>query len=161
MNRKEHNRKYYLAHKEKILARNKIYAQRHKEEITVKHRGADLKFRRTPKGYYKVLKRNALTRGLYALSQEDFLSWYAKQRKVCVYCDIPEDSLSGEFTSAKGHLITRLTVDRKDNNRGYEEDNMALSCYRCNQTKGDFFNYLEMKNLAQDYIKPKWQISHA
>ena len=56
--------------------------------------------------------------------------------------------------------IRRLTVDRKDNDKGYSLDNMVLACHRCNSIKGDWFSYDEMKEIAEKYMIPrieKWR----
>ena len=43
----------------------------------------------------------------------------------------------------------RLTIDRKDNDRGYTIDNIVLSCNRCNMIKGNFFNEQDMLKIGK------------
>ncbi len=157
MGTSEQNRKYYLKNKEYILASNKRYYQKNKKRIYEKHKESIKRFHYTPKGHYKIIKRNAKKRGLSVLSQEAFLHWYDKQDKSCVYCGVSEEVVKKYPAKVRGIEVRRLTVDRKDNNIGYEVDNIVLACYYCNQTKGSLFSYEEMKELSKLFIKPKWQ----
>jgi len=50
----------------------------------------------------------------------------------------------------------RLTIDRMDSSRDYEEGNLALACWRCNAIKGDFLSAAEMRLIAQQFIRPKF-----
>jgi len=92
----------------------------------------------------------------FDLSKEDFIAWYKSQEKKCAYCDISESTIQTD-TDPYHKNITRLTVDCKDNNIGYETWNMVLCCGRCNSTKSDFFTFEEMRIIGQTFIKPNWQ----
>ena len=48
--------------------------------------------------------------------------------------------------------IGRLTVDRMDNNRGYEIGNLCKACYICNSIKGNMLTADEMKLFAEDIM---------
>lgn len=48
-----------------------------------------------------------------------------------------------------------MTIDRKENDRGYVEDNVVPCCFNCNRIKGSFFSSDEMKFIADNLIKPK------
>jgi 5-methylcytosine-specific restriction endonuclease McrA len=48
-----------------------------------------------------------------------------------------------------------MTIDRKDNAKGYEPDNVVACCFNCNRIKGSFFSADEMKFIAENLIKPK------
>lgn len=41
------------------------------------------------------------------------------------------------------------SFDRKDNNRGYERDNVVVCCNSCNTVKSDTFSYEQMVKLGQ------------
>ena len=43
----------------------------------------------------------------------------------------------------------RETNDRMDNSLGYSISNIALSCQRCNNIKGNFFTYDEMVKIGR------------
>ena len=94
-----------------------------------------------------------------AFSLEEFIEWYNKQEKKCVYCGITEQEL---LTLKDDKMLLNrkyksLTIDRKDNQKGYKLDNIVLACMRCNSTKSDFFTFEEMKEIGEKYIKPKIQ----
>jgi hypothetical protein len=48
-----------------------------------------------------------------------------------------------------------ITVDRMDNNRGYEANNMCLACFKCNNMKRAFFSYDEWQYIAKTFIVPR------
>ncbi len=136
---KDCNRKYRIANKQREYKRLK-------------------KWRRTPEGFYVSKWRGGRSKANF--SQEAFVSWDKKQERKCFYCDLPEELINKiELFSKKigrGRHY-RLTIDRCDNNRGYYLDNMVLACPICNQTKGYAFGKEEFRELAQKYIKPKWE----
>jgi hypothetical protein len=43
----------------------------------------------------------------------------------------------------------RLTVDRKDNDKGYAPNNICIACLRCNDLKGDFFSHRDMLKIGK------------
>ena len=49
----------------------------------------------------------------------------------------------------------KLEVDRKDNKKGYNEENCVLSCAICNNDKSDKFTYKEFKKVGEA-IKEVW-----
>ena len=53
--------------------------------------------------------------------------------------------------------VYRMTIDRMDSLKGYEQGNMVLCCVRCNHIKGDFFTQSEMVKIGNLFIKPKWR----
>jgi len=124
------------------LARNKKY---------------QLKALHTPAGKYRNLKSGAKTRGIpFNITCEDFLEWLQSQPHKCHYCGIDEPLLASQADKKK----RRLTVDRMDNGKGYEIENMCLACYRCNHFKSDFFKYEEWMRIAKDYISPRLNEYH-
>jgi len=46
-------------------------------------------------------------------------------------------------------------VDRKDNKKGYNEENCVLACPICNNAKRDKFTYKEFKKVGEA-IKEIW-----
>jgi hypothetical protein len=54
-----------------------------------------------------------------------------------------------KITEDYGYECNRLTVDRLDNNKGYENGNLALSCMRCNGVKSDYFTEEEMLKIGK------------
>jgi hypothetical protein len=54
-----------------------------------------------------------------------------------------------KITKDYGYECNRLTVDRLDNNKGYENGNLALSCMRCNGVKSDYFTEEEMLKIGK------------
>ena len=110
------------------------------------------KYGLTTTAIWKILqKRNA------TISKIDFELWYNKQEKVCHYCGIPEKEWQRQVSkSNKKKYARRLTIDRKDNNRGYTPDNMVLACLYCNRVKNELFTEKEMLEIGLKYIKPKW-----
>lgn len=41
-----------------------------------------------------------------------------------------------------------VTLDRKDNSRGYTPDNVVPACRRCNVIKGEVLTYEQMTKVA-------------
>lgn len=87
----------------------------------------------------------------------EFSAWYRDLEYDCAYCGIPEEHLlrTGVLTQV-GHPLKNLGIDRVDNDRGYEPDNLALCCYACNKVKGDVFTDTEMSNLVGPAIGAVW-----
>lgn len=115
-------------------------------------------YRRTPGGYYTSFRCKKIP---VKFSRQEFIDWDSRQTRVCFYCGIPEKImlLLPEFyrKGGTGHFY-RLTIDRKDNNkRYYSLDNIVLACPRCNETKGVIFSAEEFIEIAQKYIRPKWE----
>ena len=149
MDKKQYMRKYEKEHPDYFNQKAKEFYQRNKEHINEMRR-------KNPKSLYSTLKRNAGIRGLeLKLTKKEFIYWWIQQEQKCVYCDIPIERLA--ITDIKKKLSKRLSIDRKDNNRGYEKDNIVLACLRCNFIKSNLLTFDEMQEIGQKYIKPKWQ----
>lgn len=108
---------------------------------------------RTAEGVWRILKK----RNKDICKKELFILWYKNQEKKCVYCDITEEDWIKLYSEKHIRTAKRLTIDRMNNDLGYVLDNLALACYHCNFIKGELFNFNEMKELGQKYIKTKWQ----
>lgn len=50
-----------------------------------------------------------------------------------------------------------MTIDRKDNSKGYTLENICLACWTCNHLKGDILSELEMKEFAERILAPKFK----
>jgi len=130
---KEYNRKYYKTHSRERF----------------------LKFRKSTVNIWCILKKNARVRNItFKLDKDDFVLWYDCQVKECRYCGLPESKLSLLPLIGKAKN-KRFTIDRKDNNRGYIIDNLALSCNVCNKVKSNILSYEEMLEVGK-IIKNRW-----
>ena len=91
------------------------------------------------------------------LSLDVFAAWFAGQRRVCAYCDIPEELVALlDIRTQVGHRLQRLGVDRLSAERGYEPDNMVLACFACNKAKSNTFDTTEM-SLIGEGIGRSWE----
>lgn len=98
------------------------------------------------------IKGGAKKRGIpLQISREDFCVWYNTQPKVCHYCLIPEQL-------SQDRDRRRLTVDRMNNQLGYQLGNLVLACLKCNILKSDMFTYEEWMDHSTSMLRPKIQI---
>lgn len=106
---------------------------------------------------YSKKKCNAKSNGIeFLLKRDEFISWYKEQPRQCTYCGLPEHEISRLTAYMPNTNTHRLTLDRIDSSKGYEIGNICLSCARCNLIKSDFFTSSEMKEVAEKYVRPKW-----
>jgi 5-methylcytosine-specific restriction endonuclease McrA len=82
-----------------------------------------------PRQDRKVVKRES------TLIYEEFLTFTVTDK--CHYCWSP--IAWTEFDIAKNG--TRYNLDRKDNGRGYDLDNLVVCCKDCNAAKGSRYDY--------------------
>lgn len=109
-----------------------------------------------PKRKYIHTVGQCKRRGIEICDKNSFLDWYINAERVCHYCHIPEYTWQ-QLVGNKTKLGKKwLTIDRKDNNRGYFVDNMVICCMRCNQVKNSTLEYNEMVEIGEKYIYPKW-----
>ena len=129
---------------------NKEYRKNNAE----KFRETQRRWSKSPKGIYKSLKNS--TRGhLVKISQKKFMEWCKSQPKKCFYCGLKEENLQ-LVLDAYNNKTFRLSVDRIDSSKDYEEGNMVLCCLRCNHIKGNFFTQSEMVEIGKKYIARRW-----
>ena len=128
---------YRTIHKVEISIMKKKYHQNHKKEIK--------SYWQTPNGIYTIIKTNAKRRNLIVdFTKKDFIDWYNNQEKRCVYCKRTKN----QAIKDKNQKYSRLTIDRRDNNRGYKLKNIVLACMRCNSIKGDNLTYEQMIKIG-------------
>jgi len=111
------------------------------------------KYSGTPLQKYRSIVSNAPRRKISInITSGDFCNWYSKQEKKCSYCE--RILIQGK----RGN--DGLTVDRIDNNIGYELGNILLCCWRCNVIKGWWFSHNEMIEIANKYLKGKERLKN-
>jgi hypothetical protein len=120
-------RRYYLSHRDVILAKSKVYNDLHQDEITKYHKKLNLEkgheHRRKPKNRYIILKGLAKRRKLeFNITKKDYFTLISYP---CHYC---QKSLLDE---------TGGGLDRIDNDKGYTLDNVLSCCGTCNKIRGD------------------------
>ncbi|GAH12301.1 unnamed protein product [marine sediment metagenome] len=100
--------------------------------------------------------RNGEKRAEVKMIRDEFVKWYSKQKRECHYCGIPEEILIQLPEFQRGKSYQRLEIDRMDNLKSYQLDNITLACPMCNVIKNKLLNVEEMEEIGQKYIKPKW-----
>lgn len=111
----------------------------------------------TIKGRQTYLNRHNDSRAKpFNLKRKEFIEWYKEQEHKCIYCGVPEELLH-LIADKYGSRWKRLTIDCKDNEKGYAIDNIVLSCDKCNITKNNMLTYEEMLYVGENFIRPKWQ----
>lgn len=105
----------------------------------------------TAKNKFHALKSKAKSREIeFSLDCKWFLEWYEASEKKCDYCGVEEFVLL-----EMGKPKRCLTIDRKDNLKGYTKENICIACFRCNNMKSNFFAAEEWREIADRYIKPR------
>ncbi|OHE60338.1 MAG: hypothetical protein A2Z47_12695 [Thermodesulfovibrio sp. RBG_19FT_COMBO_42_12] len=133
----------------------------------------DRGYYRFGKGAIPILRQGAQKRGIsFDLTAESLEIWWHSQLDACFYCGsslneylaIRDFLLSYEgnnfeiskfkrfFRSPKHQVIRWMTIDRKQNDQGYELKNIVKSCWICNSLKNDFFEGDQMKLISPQLI---------
>jgi len=105
------------------------------------------------KKYLSTIKR-AKERGLeFNLSLD-----YFKQLKSddCCYCGTPNMFLA-HYCEVMGLKTPWMSIDRKDNSKGYIVGNVVSACFVCNRIKSNFFSFEEMLEIGRLHVKPKME----
>lgn len=97
----------------------------------------------------------------YFMSSEAFINWYGSDtdERYCRYCGVSESQintleLKKEINMKR--LSTRgktLEIDRRESHKFYNQENIILSCYWCNNAKTDEFSLLDFKSIAHGINK--------
>ncbi len=92
---------------------------------------------------FNQFRRQAGDRGIEVrLTFEEFLGFTAQLE--CHYCGA---EVTWQPHPGKGDL-RRTNLDRKDNSRGYEQGNLVVCCWQCNDGKGARYTYGEWKSMT-------------
>lgn len=85
-------------------------------------------------GHFAYVRRHVLYKGLtWLLTQPQYQQIIAQP---CYYCTLQNDVKAG------------VGLDRLDNTRGYELDNVVSCCKLCNYIRGDRLTSKEMQRLG-------------
>ncbi|GAI78460.1 unnamed protein product, partial [marine sediment metagenome] len=124
------------------------------------------KIRMQQKEYYiekgcrnpKFIYRNLFNRNHtpVKMTGEEFVSLYNSKPKACCYCGIPEDALK-YMDYIPENRRNRLQIERIDNNKNYELNNIDLACHTCNIIHQNPISPKEVREIAQKYITPVWK----
>ena len=137
------HKRWLSQHREQYKEYQRRWYQENKERLLVKR--ADCA--KTPTERYRQIKGRAKKRGVrLAITREGFIGWFNAQKDDCHYCRRP-------LTGYENGAPEGLTVDRKDNNRGYELGNLVLACMRCNTMKGSWLTEKQMIEIAHKYLE--------
>lgn len=99
---------------------------------------------KTAHGRFLHAKTKAKQRNIpFLLSEEYFTKWFESLDLYCVYCGDMVVPFGG-----KEYGKRTMSIDRIDNNKGYEQGNIACCCQRCNEVKNDFFTTREMEIIG-------------
>lgn len=125
-------------HNKGLKIKAKIYYNTHQEKIKNSYY--------SPSGIYSALKSRAKQRKInFSLEKVLFIDWYISQEQKCHYCGKTLEQINEK----KFGRTNKLTIDRKDNKKGYEINNIILACMRCNYIKSDYFTEQEMLQIGQ------------
>ena len=134
----------------------------------------DSGYRRYGQGAIATLKRSAERRDLsFDLTAEELTKWWTKTPDKCAYCGLSIErfiALRKQIIDYKGsnyaiakykrffrnrqyRIMKWLTIDRRNNARGYTITNLAKACWICNSLKHDFFSATDMKRIAPRLIR--------
>lgn len=118
--------------------------------------------KRLKRVYYNIAKKKSKSNKIWTKdknfwSEDEFISWYQKQKKMCYYCKITEDDLKYISDNNKEVLpsarsVTRgrnFEIDRKIDTKAYNEGNCCLACYWCNNAKSDCFTPEEFEPIGK------------
>lgn len=104
------------------------------------------------------LKSSASQRKIpFEMTKDEFVDWFKSEVKECCYCGIKESELSSHSDAKQRNL----TVDRRNNNEAYNQDNICLACFRCNNMKSNFFTSDEWLGIATNIIRPRLREYHS
>ncbi len=137
--------------RERINTYQRTLRRRNLEKVREYHKLQKRRYNRTPAGKYWNLRTRVMREGLeFNITQGEFVEWFNKQDLGCYYCGVPLMFIAGRNSDKK---LQGISIDRKDNNRGYELDNMCLACRRCNTIKNSYFTEKQMLEIADKYFK--------
>ena len=162
LNKKEYNKKYYQDNKERLRIQHKNYRADNKEKIRDMKRKYVSNYSNIKKYTdvtipflsYKIGKMKASTKDV-TLTAEELLELIPKDLKCPVF--------GTKFSFGKGHnwkyKQNSMSVDRIDNNKGYNKDNIVIVSFKANAMKSsatlkelyqvaDFYYELEKRSKS-------------
>ena len=101
---------------------------------------------------FYALKKRALKKGIPLTITFDFFRNIKTEN--CYYCGVSQYLLR-QYAELLQTTTPWMTLDRKDNQKGYTPDNVVAACFFCNRTKGSFFSSDEMIKIGREFIAPK------
>lgn len=142
-NNKEYVKAYLKENAETIKEREKKYREENKDKIKELWQEWYVKNpNRSPRRRFTEARNKAITKRklTWTLTFEEYEQLI---QEPCIYC---RNELAAQSKRAVG-------LDRLDNTRGYESDNVASCCFICNTIKNDFLTveetYFIVKNLLE------------
>jgi len=134
----------------KVNANFRTYYKEHKDKYNNRHTD--------PRYVYNTIKHSSKVRSIEInITREEFITWYNNQPKVCSYCKRPEEVCIKDILNRRKHR--RLNIDRINNNKGYELDNICLACNVCNAVKGKFISAEQMIEIGKTIAKESVGVS--
>jgi len=140
---KAYQAEYRAKNREAWLKKNKLWREAHPDKM----KEYMAKYSATAKGKFTKLKLRARAGNIpLSMLSAEFIDWFERQDLKCYYC-------SRVISVAVGQKkLDGYSIDRKDNNKGYSLENIALCCNRCNMAKGSWFTEEQMLEIAQKYF---------
>lgn len=94
---------------------------------------------------YNELKNHRNRKVSFNLSFDEFLEII--KNNSCHYCE--KELIYNTHSKVWNKSNSRAhQLDRKDNSKGYEKDNVVPCCWNCNRMKSDIYSYEEFKLLS-------------
>lgn len=167
-------KKYYKTERGKETLKKYFQSEKGKEALKkqVKKKQEE-GYYRFGKGAIAILRAGATKRGIsFNFTAEKLENWWLSKEDICHYCNMPIEEFKylrdfilnydGEnrgvskfkraFVTEKQAKINWMTLDRRDNNLGYEIDNIVKCCWFCNYIKRDFLSEEDMLQIAEGII---------
>lgn len=150
-------RKRYIIH---FVDMKDNYQKYHRKNFKLRKYLNEWRRKNKPSHIFSILKTRAKRENIqFSLTKDEFIEWYEKQNKKCFYCQRSIEDIN-KMDDSINNRTRRLTIDRLDNSKPYELDNIVLACYRCNYIKSDFFSKEEMIEIGK-IIRRKYEINNA
>ena len=122
---------------------NKLWNEANPE----KQKSYRAKYNASVKGKFTKLKLRAKAANIpIDIKMDDFIEWCKRPELKCFYCG------RGISFAPQQKRLDNLSIDRRDNNKGYALENIVLSCNRCNLIKGSWFTEGQMLEIAHKYF---------
>ena len=126
----ENHAKYWIKNKEELSKYNKEYYDQNREEIRIRDRG------------YKIDPKNRF-KACMGYSKRRNIEWKISIEKYFILCEMP-CFYCDKITQNQGYGLDRL-----DNSRGYDEDNVVPCCGSCNVIRSDILSPSQLLYLMR------------